>query len=49
MNTEINNASYDDKVWQLLDANRSNWYGYDEKEQTVWPCNRKEIRKTKKF
>ena len=48
MNTEINNASYDDKVWQLLDANRSNWYGYDEKEQTVWPCNRKEIRKTKK-
>lgn len=48
MSTDINNENYDDKAWQLLNENRSSWYGYDEKEDTVWPCNRKEIWATKK-
>jgi|GEM_PF-3405020 len=48
MNTDISNGTYDDKAWQLLNENRLNWSGHDEKEDTVWPCNRKEIRATKK-
>lgn len=48
MNTENNNTNYDDKVWEILEQNRTSWKGYDEKEETVWPCNRKEIKATKK-
>ena len=48
MSTEINNTNYNDKSWELLKANRYSWRGYDEKEKKQWPCNRKEIRETKK-
>ncbi len=46
MSTE--NSNYDDQVWEMLLENRSNWTGYDEVEDTVWPANRKEIRATRK-
>ena len=48
MSTETNHNNYDDIVWKKLEENRSRWNGYDEVEDTIWPCNRNEIRATKK-
>lgn len=48
MSTETNQSNYDDIVWKKLEENRSRWNGYDEVEDTIWPCNRNEIRSTKK-
>lgn len=46
MSTKDNN--YNNRVWDLLNESRNNWYGHDEQEGSHWPCNRKEIRATKK-
>lgn len=48
MPTENQTSNYDDKAWQELESNRLSWNGYDDKNGSVWPCNRNEVRATTK-
>jgi len=48
MSSESKPQNYDELAWQILNENRWRWNGYDEKEDIVWPCNRSEIKATRK-